>query len=79
MSHTAGPWSIVQPYGTFYRILGDDGWGLGDCETLDDARLIAAAPDLLEACVALAHHEYSGVEHALGLALAAIKKATGEQ
>jgi len=56
-AHTKGPWSLVEwPYERECRaVLGSDGispavvWG-GIAESEANASLIAAAPDLLEAC-----------------------------
>ena len=98
--HTSGPWKVIE---THY--LPHDGdhvadmsnglmvvpsmFGLGD--PLADARLIAAAPDLLEALKVLADEangfSISGVyfnekcmgHKGLDMAFAAIAKATGEQ
>lgn len=45
VKHTPGPWKVVS-----YHIHGDD--GTVDCNCLPaNKRLIAAAPELLEACV----------------------------
>lgn len=63
MSHTPGPWILDSPaYGEMvdrdYHFIdagcgycgdGEDGFGLRGYMSLADARLIAAAPDLLEA------------------------------
>lgn len=60
MAHTPGPWNVVR--GQFcYHVVGEDGkfstgcilFGDGD-DPIDTANLIAAAPDLLAACEAIA-------------------------
>ena len=52
MSHTPGPWRVVNKLG-IYTILAAEldtfDMAVGATNTEDDARLIAAAPDLLEA------------------------------
>lgn len=61
MNHTPGPWKV----GKFVDYLSDSGtieisdehgphW-VAHALTEDNARLIAAAPDLLEACIEIAH------------------------
>ena len=62
--HTPGPWSLEEG-----RVLTEGGWllaslpyTLGDEEDRANARLIAAAPDLLEACKALLEWRDSGAE-----------------
>jgi len=57
--HTPGPWRGAEyefmggdyPFGV-YEGLDADGVEVAACHTLADARLIAAAPELLEACEA---------------------------
>jgi hypothetical protein len=79
--HTKGPWSVGGPTGCLNQIGIDPAigcaYGAGE-EVKANARLIAAAPDLLEALQAL----MPGAE-AMGWdvskARAAITKATGEQ
>lgn len=82
--HTPGPWHISETDNT--EILTAEGrvqvmickMGEGDLDQhLPDARLIAAAPDLLDALQAmLALHRGGGEPSAK--ARAAIRKATGE-
>lgn len=69
MAHTPGPWDYdadsqevfgtTEKYGSGWiaRVVGNDSDGrpLPDAERLANARLIAAAPELLAACKALAH------------------------
>lgn len=83
--HTQGPWLISEEQGDNY-VISSASNELEICTVWEDpnkadARLIAAAPDLLEACIYLAE----GIE-ACGLtgvyldqARAAIAKATGEK
>lgn len=86
--HTPGPWAIyggVQNEGEFIIHKGATDiavtrWALGDCNA--NARLIAAAPELLEACQTLATLLDAGDWFATGRlavkqARAAIAKATG--
>ncbi len=57
MKHTAGPWKVVTSWND-YMVEGPNGeeiiWQDGNYDTptikLEDARLIASAPELLEAC-----------------------------
>lgn len=64
MAHTPGPWEVQQgvlaPDGRVYSETKSDFWVHGpkqgydgEYENPDDARLIAAAPDLLEQVVAI--------------------------
>lgn len=89
--HTPGPWEIRG--NMIYGV--DNGPGtaphIADCDRVEDANLIAAAPDLLSALVALlstvgdkeiSEHDMDMTGHdtescALCMARAAIAKATG--
>lgn len=57
MSHTPGPWKAGSNGGTWgvCRVSGSEPvvWKMGGIPHEADARLIAAAPELLEACKAL--------------------------
>lgn len=87
--HTPGPWKIVDAWND-YMVEGQNGeeiiWqdGPHDTPTINkaNARLIAAAPDLLEALITLNDAcrtpSQIGVLHGLELARAAIAKAKGE-
>lgn len=51
MAHTPGPWKAVPCHDNTWNVMHDVGlfyWTLHESEA--NARLIAAAPDLLEAC-----------------------------
>jgi hypothetical protein len=82
MSHTPGPWVMEHDHDEWNhegnkgvtRILGPNGMTIiGNFQyypvapdELDDYRLIAAAPELLEACKAVLHHPdliYTGCDH----------------
>jgi hypothetical protein len=101
--HTPGPWVLddiahshvdadyhIIDAGKGYHLDGEgsDGFNLSGCMSLDDARLIAAAPDLLAALESLAlvvgltafkHESQRAVlQEAVDLASAAIAKAKGE-
>lgn len=81
--HTPGPWKVIN----------DSVWSVdaGICivrfaggnlveESLENARLIASAPDLLEALrMAMCYVSNEGSEEEYQQARAAIAKATGEQ
>jgi len=90
--HTQGPWNAKDNSWDFSTVYGPNGQAVALCKISDDvteetqdtlepikeanARLIAAAPDLLEACIAIANgYKHKGEE----IARAAIAKATGEQ
>lgn len=90
MSHTPGPW----PYrwrGGFIRIVGSDGDDIARMHPAlrneDNARLISAAPDLLEAAkvaekvidILWISHHANRSDDALEKLRAAIAKAIGEQ
>jgi hypothetical protein len=85
--HTRGPWEVSMG-GAEVRPTRDGGVGLGpvarivrrDGHMLDDARLIAAAPELLEACKAALAGEDKGFTlspKTADLLTAAIAKAGG--
>ena len=88
--HTPGPWAIRET-ATHIAVIGANNEALfheykGNTGVKEDARLIAAAPDLLNALQAivksLADQDDEGmIEHAQQMidARAAIAKATGEQ
>ena len=102
--HTLGPWFIERRTHdnetTHHRITASDGHGwsgdrymsVSGCIDDHDARLIAAAPELLEACLAMIEWDDRENDHAVDFhkrmelcylafqkARAAIAKATGEQ
>lgn len=80
--HTPGPWQVQ--HNDSHRswcvvsACGDGvtGWARV-CQSEADARLIAAAPDLLEACRAIANCEFMVSRAAGEKVLAAIAKAEG--
>jgi hypothetical protein len=92
--HTPGPWDIGQYavndyaheiYATGVKVAVVEGW-LGDAKAVSDANmaLIAAAPDLLEACKAVLDMKIEidmedalAFEYALDKVTAAISKAEG--
>lgn len=81
MAHTPKPWRHVrEEFGQSYRVQAEDGnicvpcYGRGDLDE-DNARLIAAAPELLEACKLLISEGPS--MDAYHLVRAAIAKAEG--
>lgn len=90
MSHTPGPW-VLHPTALHpaVRSVGTDETGPrrictvgtmnGNPVDKENARLIAAAPDLLEALKLIANAENSALDLAYckGIARAAIAKATG--
>jgi hypothetical protein len=85
--HTPGPWTIADEWdgtsikaGQFYVTHTIQSCGFHETEvdkavTQANARLIAAAPDLLEACKAALSDDQPYIEKCK----AAIAKATGEQ
>lgn len=91
--HTPGPWSL-QESATHVRIVGADGENIWHEDkrcprVMDDARLIASAPEMLEALRgldeaycragdALSREERAEDRKRLMAARAAIAKATGE-
>jgi hypothetical protein len=101
MTHTPGPWKASASGAVFATTPDNDIIGVADCRTVDtdrfereaNARLIAAAPELLEACQ-LALNDYAivnerittleGIERLHPFTIgpeqlkAAIAKATGE-
>lgn len=84
MKHTKGPWTVAKnkKVSGLYRILkADSNEGLAISGTLEDARLIAAAPELLEALfhakMALMQSTYSN--HLMQRIDAAISKVEGKK
>lgn len=78
--HTPGPWSEPVNYASRFEVQGSNK-RVAIADTLQDARLIAAAPDLLEALqaiVAASHFPNActpGLMDAIDKARAAIAKA----
>jgi hypothetical protein len=88
MTHTPGPWSVEAIYALlrFGRKSGGSWDDIGEEHEFfpdeDDASLIAAAPEMLEALEAMVEMvEMNGLgkRYALDLAASAIKKARGEK
>ena len=84
--HTPGPWAYENYGGTLHVFLDNEGGTPSICKLVGNdkdanARLIAAAPDLLEALQNLlkVHEGEGGTQyHAGDIARAAIAKAKGE-
>jgi len=75
-SHTPGPWTVGEGFLGGIGIQTQRGEFVCDLAEIADAKLIAAAPDLLEACkVALNFVDDVKVQKQV---IAAIVKATGE-
>lgn len=92
MKHTKGPWQVSSWYSEAGRSCGVSNgiqgvagvYGMGRDEAEANARLIAAAPELLEALARLVGHCYPEFDEPLFAAAvdrsrAAIAKATGEK
>jgi len=88
MNHTPGPWSVEAIYALlrFGRKSGGSWDDIGEEHEFfpdeDDANLIAAAPEMLEALEAMVEMvEMNGLgkRYALDLAASAIRKARGEE
>ena len=64
--HTPGPWVITHSPLNGYRVSDKTGWGvavvLKDANDVDNARLIAAAPQMLEALEAARLFIENGIE-----------------
>ena len=88
MKHTEGPWAEAGIVGERFNIMAGaytvahvvmDGEHISDKSAYANARLIAAAPELLEALEAACRLDYFNEHNALASqARAAIAKATGE-
>ena len=89
VKHTTGPWNV--PFREFTKIKAANGAHIATCHKLTNlvnleanSRLIAAAPDLLEALKALTHSlDVEDLLHddqrsSFAAAIAAIAKATGK-
>lgn len=91
--HTKGPWKVGQYLGSLRQFvihmdIGDNARGsdvaftsaaFGNDETIANARLIAAAPDLLEALHEMVRTFAKNHAPSVDVARAAIARATGEQ
>ena len=82
--HTPGPWrqageDIFGANDWWVAVATRDCTSKGSDEPEANARLIAAAPELLEALQSLVRHCESGLDFELDDAKAAIQKATGGQ
>lgn len=92
--HTPGPWEIRDVNVTFISIGAPEHHSLADTWAIDEgvtteqlhanARLIAAAPELLEALEQISHAEaatyddiHAAIQDLVGIARAVIAKATG--
>lgn len=88
--HTPGPWLEPCTYGASRFEVQGDGRRVAVVDKIDDARLIAAAPDLLAALLVIAengplgpegepgcHYIHGKLRRAVLLARAAVAKATG--
>lgn len=76
--HTPGPWRLGGEQHIANHVFGGHAGGIAICfaaQGQDDARLIAAAPELLEACLALIKTD--DLQAAIDKARAAIAKVTG--
>jgi hypothetical protein len=84
--HTSGPWYAEDEFnGNFYYVMGDGGI-IAEASGDANARLIAAAPDLLEALklalatierMAVQYGPFSSTSGTQDVGRAAIRKATG--
>lgn len=87
-SHTPGPWLLAESDGTFVYALNEQGFNrfyahVQDAHTPKEelranAKLIQAAPDLLEALEEIVKNDPFKQSSAGIIARAAIQKATGE-
>lgn len=91
--HTPGPWKAVSHSAcaeldcmqiaevAYMRVIPESGgWPPRIGVPEDDARLIAAAPELLEACIAMSAHYSASLDHQpayVRIARSAIAKAEG--
>ena len=76
--HTPGPWQIEIYHGQFFRIIRERQAGETPAYRVDaDARLIAAAPDLLSACegILTSFHASVKTDAALAAVVAAVNRA----
>jgi hypothetical protein len=88
--HTPGPWHTLTVYAD-HEVRTSESQLVAvvsalRCESEENARLIAAAPDLLEAlelCLSIVRlqngNRHSDINEIIGTARSAIAKATGEQ
>lgn len=88
MNHTPGPWEVLPTNAKSYVIAGDDGTydvaivrDIGKHNNAANARLIAAAPELLQALKALtfaSRHDVSMMTELWAEACVAVNKAEGK-
>ena len=76
---TPTPWRIISIEGGMVAIDGANGEGVTLCVSPEDGRLIAAAPDLLEALKRCKFDSLNMTLEDREFCRAAIAKATGEQ
>lgn len=89
-THTPGPWHIEKSRGNRFVVRDKDNNVPGVCTVYDygehgpaeiNARLIAAAPDLLEACKAISHEwdqQYDGTTTMISIPVEVIEKVDRE-
>ena len=86
--HTPGPWTV--PYKEFSKVKAENGAVIATCHKLTNltnleanARLLAAAPDLLSVCQRLATVNVFSADNDVAqnimMACDAVEKATGEK
>ena len=81
--HTSNPWSFKHEFAKHYSITHNGYW-IGRMRGKENAQLVSAAPDLLEALKALTHSlDVEDLVHddqrsSFAAAIAAIAKATGK-
>lgn len=85
MTHTPGPWVVRRKFPEEYIVSSDSAHiivqRMGGDSIEGDARLIAAAPELLSALVEIVRHcheEPTSAAYIVGCAHSAIVKARGE-
>ncbi len=88
IKHTPGPWKITHTALNGYRVSDSMGWGvaaiLKDTNDEANARLIAAAPEMLELLKQIADWPFpflsgAGIDEVRELAGKMVKKVEGEE
>ena len=75
--HTPGPW-VPEIYGERNYVVGPDDKSVASITRKEDANLIAAAPDLLEALEEIASYPSLDAQELMRIARKAIARAKGE-